>query len=244
MAKTHSHGKNQNFVLFWLGLLTGALLVVALYSAGGSSDDLSGQLRAGSFEATSSTQYTYPKYKLDYSYKSEPIYTETKTLDSYGTMGGDNYGDMGGDNYGYNSLMHVEDSPLSREEYKVVFDDGFRDASYKRYEVGKYATKVERAAYDDGFNSYGTMGGDNYGDMGGDNYGYNSLLHLEPVSTLSSTEYKKVFDVGYKDASYKRYEVGKYATKAERVAYDDGYYAYGTMGGDNYGTMGGDNYGY
>ena len=38
--------KNQNFVLFWLGLLTGALFIVTLYSVGtGGTADLLGNLR-------------------------------------------------------------------------------------------------------------------------------------------------------------------------------------------------------
>ena len=163
MKKTQTHKKNQSFVLFWLGLLTGALLVVALYSASGS-EDLSGSLK--------------------------------------------------------------------------------KDASMKRYEVGKYEDKAHRAAYDDGYNMYGSLPGDNYGSVPADNYGLNSILNLKLEPVLSQTEYKKTFDVGYKDASMKRYEVGKYADKAHRAAYDDGYDMYGSLPGDNYGSLPADNYGF
>ena len=46
MAQTKSKNKDQNFVLFWLGLLTGALLIVAIYTMGSSdSGDLFGSVR-------------------------------------------------------------------------------------------------------------------------------------------------------------------------------------------------------
>jgi hypothetical protein len=56
--------KNQNFVLFWLGLLTGALLIVTLYSVGtGGTADLLGNLRIKSTAPTYSmpgTNYSMP----------------------------------------------------------------------------------------------------------------------------------------------------------------------------------------
>ena len=162
----------------------------------------------------------------------------------YGSVPGDNYGSVPADNYGLNSIMHVEENTLSREEYKVTFDVGFNDASMKRYEVGKYEDKAHRAAYDDGYNMYGSLPGDNYGSVPADNYGLNSILNLKLEPVLSQTEYKKTFDVGYKDASMKRYEVGKYADKAHRAAYDDGYDMYGSLPGDNYGSLPADNYGF
>lgn len=53
---TKTQKKNQNFVLFWLGVLTGALLIVAFYTLGaGDADDMVGKLRV-----KSANTYTMP----------------------------------------------------------------------------------------------------------------------------------------------------------------------------------------
>lgn len=51
--------KNQNFVLFWLGLLTGALLILAL-NMPSSADEEAAKLRRTAPSYSAPVQYTNP----------------------------------------------------------------------------------------------------------------------------------------------------------------------------------------
>lgn len=123
MKDVQAHKRNQNFVLFWLGLLTGALLIVALYSAGGS-EDLLGKVRGRTYQAPT---YTAPAYSIQqpaYNY-SQPGYlvpnVTSQVQYDYGAATGNGYDMPTGADYGYNSVLHVAPSvPRSSLRSRVI----------------------------------------------------------------------------------------------------------------------------
>lgn len=111
MKDLQAHKKNQNFILFWLGLLTGALLILALYSVGGS-EDLLGKVRGRSYQAPT---YSAPVSPVPaYNYNSANVRQQNFEMPSssiYNPNVGQGY-DMPTEDYnwGYNSVLHVAPS--------------------------------------------------------------------------------------------------------------------------------------
>ncbi|MDP4008310.1 MAG: hypothetical protein Q8P68_03915 [Candidatus Peregrinibacteria bacterium] len=106
MKRIQTQRKNQYFVLFWLGLLTGALLIVALYSMDGNSADLAGKLRraptaAPTYNYTTPPAYNPQSYNSPAALTSQPIMVAPQMVTPYGgggSNGGSNgYVDVDGD---------------------------------------------------------------------------------------------------------------------------------------------------
>lgn len=80
-----SQNKSQTFVLFWLGLLTGALLVLALYSAMNTSDatDIFGRVRYSAPKIT--PQMQLQQYTPSLQYEADELQNNTLKSGRYST---------------------------------------------------------------------------------------------------------------------------------------------------------------
>ena len=107
MKNIEAHAKKQNFILFWLGLLTGALLIVALYSAGGS-EDLLGKVRGRSYQVPT---YAVPVYNYGTPTYNIPAYNyNAASLPQPNFVVPGNGYDTPDNDYGLNSVLHAAPS--------------------------------------------------------------------------------------------------------------------------------------
>lgn len=118
MKDVQTHKKNQNFVLFWLGLLTGALLIVALYSVG-SSEDLLGKVRGRTYQVPTYAVPAYSTQQPAYNYAQPGGYIAPNALSPL--QYGNGYDMPAGSGYGSNSVLHAVPSvPRSSLRSRVI----------------------------------------------------------------------------------------------------------------------------
>lgn len=158
MKDIQTHKRNQNFVLFWLGLLTGALLIVALYSVG-SSEDLLGKVRGRTYQVPT---YAAPSYSVQQPNYSQPSFTPPSVVVpiQYGgySVPASGYEAPTGDGYGYNSVLHaVPSTSASSLRSRVIAPSVNRSGVYTpNYGTASLYSPVNgyEAPTSDGYSAY------------------------------------------------------------------------------------------